>query len=162
MVRAIFGGLVTPWEIPRLIHANNVSLEAMNEELLGLDLARSVPSADMPVLFFLGRYDRHTDGKLAATYFATLCAPVKRLVWFEKSAHNVPFEEPRLFNATVVRELQSIGVRLAAGEGVQRKQLPTDLGIEAETACMSRRERRAILDVIVIGAGQAGLAAGSC
>src|SRR5215831_17955017 len=93
MVRAIFSGLVSPWEIPRLIHANNVSLEAMNEELLGLDLARSVPSAGVPVLFFLGRYDRHTDGKLAATYFATLCAPVKRLVWFEKSAHNVPFEE---------------------------------------------------------------------
>jgi pimeloyl-ACP methyl ester carboxylesterase len=121
MVRAIFSGLVTPWEIPRLIHANNVSLEAMNEELLGLDLARSVPNARVPVLFFLGRYDRHTDGKLAATYFANLCAPVKRLVWFEKSAHNVPFEEPRLLNATVVRELQSIGVRLSAAEGVQRK-----------------------------------------
>jgi hypothetical protein len=30
-------------------------------------------------------------------------------------------EEPRLFNATVVRELQSIGVRLAAAGGVQRK-----------------------------------------
>jgi proline iminopeptidase len=36
VVRAIFGGLVTPWEIARLIHANNVSLEAMHEELLGL------------------------------------------------------------------------------------------------------------------------------
>jgi len=47
---------------------------------------------------------------------ATLCAPLKRLVWFEKSAHNVPFEEPHLFNATVVRELQSIAVRPAAGE----------------------------------------------
>ena len=121
MVRAIFSGLVTPWEIPRLIHANNVSLEAMNEELLGLDLARSVPSTGVPVLFFLGRYDQHTDGRLAATYFATLCAPVKRLVWFEKSAHNVPFEEPRLFNATVARELQSIGVQLAVSGGVQRK-----------------------------------------
>ena len=121
MVRAIFSALVTPREIPRLIHANNVSLEAMNEELVGLDLARSVPSTDVPVLFFLGRYDRHTDAKLAATYFASLRAPGKRLVWFEKSAHNIPFEEPRLFNATVVRELQSIGIRLAADEGVQRK-----------------------------------------
>ena len=110
MARAISSGLVTPWEIPRLIHANNVSLEAMNEELLGLDLARSVPGTGVPVLFFLGRYDRHADGKLAATYFATLCAPVKRLVWFEKSAHNIPFEEPGLFNATVVRELQSVGI----------------------------------------------------
>jgi hypothetical protein len=52
MVRAIFSGLISPWEIPRLIHANNVSLEAMNEELLCLDLSRSVPSVDVPVLFF--------------------------------------------------------------------------------------------------------------
>ena len=121
MVRAIFSALVTPREIPRLIHANNVSLEAMNEELVGLDLARSVPRTDVPVLFCLGRYDRHTEAKLAATYFASLRAPGKRLVWFEKSAHNIPFEEPRLFNATVVRELQSIGIGLAADEGVQRK-----------------------------------------
>jgi proline iminopeptidase len=105
MVRAIFSGLVSPWEIPRLIHANNVSLEAMNEELLCLDLSRSVPSVDVPVLFFLGRYDRHTDAKLAGNYFETLHAPAKRLVWFEKSAHNIPFEEPGLFNATVPREL---------------------------------------------------------
>jgi hypothetical protein len=46
---------------------------------------------------------------------------VKGLVWFEKSARNVPFEEPRLFDTTVVREVQSIGVRPAADEGVQRK-----------------------------------------
>jgi proline iminopeptidase len=107
MLRAIFSGLVTPWEIPRLIHANNVSLDAMNEQLLGLDLTRSVRSLDVPVLFFLGRYDRHTDANIAATYFETLHAPVKRLLWFEKSAHNIPFEEPGFFNATVVRELQS-------------------------------------------------------
>jgi proline iminopeptidase len=110
MIRAIFSGLVVPWEIPRLIHANNVSLAAMNEELLSLDLSRSVPSLDVPVLFFLGRYDRHTDAKLAASYFETLRAPVKRLVWFEKSAHNIPFEEPGLFNATVPRELQALAI----------------------------------------------------
>ena len=110
LVRAIFTGLVTPWEISRLIHANNVSLEAMNTELLGLDLSRSVSAVDVPVLFFLGRYDRHANAELAAAYFETLHAPVKRVQWFEKSAHNIPFEEPRLFNATVVRELQSVGI----------------------------------------------------
>jgi pimeloyl-ACP methyl ester carboxylesterase len=108
VVRAIFSGLVTPWEIPRLIHANNVSLEAMHEELLGLDLTRSVHSLDVPVWFFLGRYDRHTDSRFAAAYFGSLRAPDKRLVWFEKSAHNIPFEEPGLFNAAVVRELELI------------------------------------------------------
>ena len=103
-------GLVTPWEVSCLIHANNVSLEAMNTELLSLDLSRSVSAVDVPVLFFLGRYDRHADAKLATAYFETLHALVKRVQWFEESAHNIPFEEPRLFNATVVRELQSLGI----------------------------------------------------
>ena len=110
MFRAIFTGLVTPWEIWRIIHGNNVSLEAMNQELLTLDLNRSVPSAEVPVLFFLGRYDYRVDARIAAQYMATLHAPIKRAVWFEKSAHNVPFEESSLFNDTVLRELQSIGV----------------------------------------------------
>jgi proline iminopeptidase len=112
LVHGILCGLVTPWEIPRFILANNVSLEAMNKELLGLDLARSVPSIDVPVVFFLGRHDRHVEATLAATYFGALRAPVKRLIWFENSAHNVPFEEPDLFNANVMSTLQSIGIRL--------------------------------------------------
>jgi len=110
LFRAILGGLVAPWEIPRLIRANNVSLEAMNAELLSLDLSRSVPTVDVPVVFLLGRYDQHTNAKLATTYFESLHAPVKRLLWFEKSAHNIPSEEPGLFNATIACEIQSIGI----------------------------------------------------
>lgn len=111
LVRGIFGGLVTPWEIRRFIRGNIVSLEAMNEELLDLDLRRSVPKVDVPVLFLSGRHDRHTEPRLAASYFEAVQAPAKRLIWFENSAHNVPFEEPELFNATVVNELHSIGLR---------------------------------------------------
>ena len=106
VLRAMFSGIVWPWEIPRLIHANNVSLKAMNDELLRLDLTRSVPNIEVPVLFFLGRYDRHADARVAAAYFGTLCAPLKRLIWFENSAHNIPFEESKLFNATLTREIR--------------------------------------------------------
>jgi proline iminopeptidase len=105
--RAILMGLVTPWEIRRIIHANNVSLEAMNNELLDLDLRVSVPRLPVPVVFFLGRHDRHVDASFASNYFAALRAPAKRLVWFDNSAHNVPFEEAARFNATVLSELQS-------------------------------------------------------
>ena len=82
MVRAIITGLVTPWEIQRIIHASNVSLEVMNQELLSLDLTRSVPSLDVPVLFFLGRYDHHVGARIAAAYLGNLRAPIKRVVWF--------------------------------------------------------------------------------
>ena len=110
MVRGIFSGLVTPSEIVRIHRGIHMSLEAMSAELLDLDLMRSVRSVDVPVLFFLGRHDRHVDSNLAAAYFDALRAPFKRLIWFERSAHNVPFEEARSFNGTVVRELQSVGV----------------------------------------------------
>ncbi len=116
LVHGILRGLVTPWEIPGFIRANNVSLEAMNEELLGLDLARSVPSIDVPVFFFLGRHDRHVEATLAAAYFGALRAPLKSLIWFENSAHNAPFEEHDLFNANVWSTLQSIGIRLESNQ----------------------------------------------
>jgi pimeloyl-ACP methyl ester carboxylesterase len=110
MIRGIAAGLVTPWGIARIIHANNVTLEAMNHELIGLNLTRSVRSLDVPVLFFLGRHDHHLDAAIAAGYLEKLRAPAKRVVWFENSAHNVPFEEPDRFDAKVVEELRSIGV----------------------------------------------------
>jgi pimeloyl-ACP methyl ester carboxylesterase len=59
LLRGVLGGLVVPWEIPRFIRGNEVSLAAMHDELLGLDLAESVPALDVPVCFLLGRYDRH-------------------------------------------------------------------------------------------------------
>ena len=111
LVSGILNGLVTPWEIPRLIRGNEVSLAAMHAELQELDLARSVPAVDVPVVFLLGRYDRHVDAKLAAAYLEALAAPSKRLVWFERSAHNVPFEEPERFGETVVSELGALEVR---------------------------------------------------
>jgi pimeloyl-ACP methyl ester carboxylesterase len=95
---------VRPWEIPAFIRANNLSLQAMMEELAALDLHETVPAVDVPVLFALGRHDRQVDSRLAAEYFRLLDAPGKGLVWFEGSAHNVPFEEPARFNQ-VVREL---------------------------------------------------------
>lgn len=108
LLRGMLGGLVTPWEIPQFIRSNEVSLEAMHAELLGLDLSRSVPSVDVPVVFLLGRHDRHVDARIAAAYFESLDAPVKRLMWFEHSAHNIPFEEPELFNETVIHALDAI------------------------------------------------------
>lgn len=108
--RGILAGVVTPWEIPRILRGNHVSQEAMNGELLDLDIARSVPGVDVPVFFFLGRHDRHVEANVAADYFRSLRAPVKRLIWFENSAHNVPFEEPVLFDERVVSVLQLVGI----------------------------------------------------
>ena len=96
-------------EIPSFIRANNVALAAMNDELLTLHLAQSVPRS-CTGFFFLGRYDRHADALVAEQYLQSLRAPVRRAVWFEHSAHNVPFEEPAAFTEAVVEASASIGV----------------------------------------------------
>jgi pimeloyl-ACP methyl ester carboxylesterase len=108
-VRVVLGGMASPFEIARIIHGNNASLEAMNHALRELDLTREVPALQVPVAFLLGRYDRVTDSRLAAAYFEQLQAPAKRLVWFKHSAHNIPFEEPEAFNAAVPRVLGELG-----------------------------------------------------
>ena len=105
LIEAIARGLVTPWEVPRLIRSNEITLAAMHDELRGLDLAQSVPSVDVPVLFLLGRHDRHVDSRIAARYLEVLDAPSKRIIWFERSAHNVPFEESARFREIVIQEL---------------------------------------------------------
>ena len=102
VVGALMRGIVTPWEIVRIVQGNQRSLEAMHTQLLALDLRRQLQSIDVPV-FFLGRHDHHTDAELAAEYLASLQAPMKATVWFERSAHDIPFDEPEAFNRQVMR-----------------------------------------------------------
>ena len=59
----------------------------------------------MPIFFLLGRYDWHVPAVLAQQYFEKIEAPCKRLVWFEQSAHNPPFEEPEKFNQLLIAEV---------------------------------------------------------
>ena len=88
---------------------NRFSLEALRPEYSRVDLTR-VRRFEVPVVFMLGRHDWHVPAVLAADYFATIEAPTKRLVWFERSAHDPPFEEPAAF----VRAVVEYAVPLAA------------------------------------------------
>lgn len=112
ILRGICGGYIAPWEIWKFIHANNVSLQAMNDEISQLDLRLSAPSVDAPVIFMLGRHDRHVDSRIAAAYFEQLQAPSKALIWFEGAAHNIPFEQPELFNLRVTQALHDLEARI--------------------------------------------------
>jgi pimeloyl-ACP methyl ester carboxylesterase len=108
VVGGFLRGLVSPRELVRIIRGSRSSLAAMFEELQGLDLRHRVRRLHVPVAFFLGRHDHHVDPKLAAEYFETLDAPAKRLLWFERSAHDIPFDEPRLLVARVVEAARTM------------------------------------------------------
>ncbi len=62
-------------------------------------LIEAVPSVAMPVYFITGRHDYTTLFELVEMYYEELQAPLKRIVWFEDSAHFPFFEEPERFAA---------------------------------------------------------------
>lgn len=83
---------------------NRFSLESLRPEYAKVDLTR-YRSFKVPIVFFLGRHDWHIPSVLAEKYFSIIDAPRKRLVWFEESAHNPPFEEPEKFIQVMIDEI---------------------------------------------------------
>jgi proline iminopeptidase len=84
---------------------NRFSLEHLWDEFRRVDIDDRLASFEVPIVFMLGRHDWEVPSVLSARDFERIDAPHKRLVWFERSAHNPPFEEPELFNRAVVEVL---------------------------------------------------------
>lgn len=87
---------------------NRFSLEHLWEEFRAFDIDTRLTRFDTPVVFLLGRHDWQVPAVVAARYFERIDAPAKRLIWFEQSAHNPPFEEPARFNRAIVEALRPI------------------------------------------------------
>jgi pimeloyl-ACP methyl ester carboxylesterase len=87
------------FDLPSILRGMLFSTYNMWTEVSALNLIRAVPVLRVPVFFFIGRHDRVIAPKTSIAYFDMLTAPSKKLVWFEESAHEPPFEEPAKFNA---------------------------------------------------------------
>jgi pimeloyl-ACP methyl ester carboxylesterase len=66
------------------------------EQIIGVDLATTVPALDLPVYFFHGAYDHTCSYTLAEEYFRRLRAPLKGFYRFAGSAHSPVLEQPAL------------------------------------------------------------------
>ena len=98
-VRLVLGGPeASLLDLPGMLRGMQFSQNAMWEQVSSLNLTTAVPMLQMPVFFFLGRHDHVIDAGTSADYFEVLTAPEKKLVWFEQSAHEPPWEEPAKFN----------------------------------------------------------------
>ena len=101
-----------------LRQGSRFSIERLWPELSELDL-RGYRSFMVPVFFLLGRHDWQMPASVAASYFDTIDAPCKRLVWFEESAHYPPFEEPQKFERVLIDQVLPLareGTRKCPGE----------------------------------------------
>jgi pimeloyl-ACP methyl ester carboxylesterase len=72
---------------------NVFSLGRLLPEFLEVDF-KPVRDFQIPVVMFMGRHDYTTPSQPTAQWLEQVRAPYKRGVWFERSAHMIPWEEP--------------------------------------------------------------------
>lgn len=84
--------------------------EALLPAVLSADLS-TIRALKTPLLLFLGRHDINVSSEVAAEWFATVRAPEKRLVWFERSGHHVTSEEPGKLLMSLVRYARPIAAK---------------------------------------------------
>lgn len=63
-------------------------------QMLAVNLIDQIARLDLPVYFFIGRYDLTVSCSVAEEFFEKIKAPVKGFYFFEHSAHSPIFEEP--------------------------------------------------------------------
>jgi pimeloyl-ACP methyl ester carboxylesterase len=95
-------------DLIRFGQGNRFSLNHLWDEFRAFDIDDRLTTFHTQMVFMLGRHDWQVPAVLAARYFERIHAPTKRLVWFEQSAHNPPFEEPERFNRVLVEVLRPI------------------------------------------------------
>lgn len=72
------------------------------QEVMRIDLPKTLPKADCPVYFFVGKNDIQTSAGITRQYFRQLQAPRKELVLFEHSGHQIHREEPARFQEAIL------------------------------------------------------------
>jgi pimeloyl-ACP methyl ester carboxylesterase len=81
------------------------SLKAMWPKIFDVNIYKQVLELKIPVYFCVGRHDYNTPFELVEKFYLKLKAPIKKLIWFENSAHNPNFEEPDKFNELLINEI---------------------------------------------------------
>jgi pimeloyl-ACP methyl ester carboxylesterase len=84
-------------DLVRTVRGVSSTQAALLPELASMNLVRTLPRIDVPVVMVQGRLDQVAPGEAAQRYFDSLVAPSKQLVWFESSAHTPQLEEPEKF-----------------------------------------------------------------
>jgi len=105
----LFAPGTSVFNLPKTYGGMMFSLRTLWAQASAINLERDAPELKMPVWFLNGRNDHQVSAAVAERYFDKLVAPKKTLVWFEKSGHFAPFEEPEAFNAAMAEIAKAAG-----------------------------------------------------
>lgn len=92
---------------------NRFTLSRVLDEFLSVDFD-DVGRFPIPVVMFMGRHDYTTPSAPTAAWLSRLEAPCKQGVWFENSAHMIPWEEP---GKLLVSLLEHVRPLVSDGDG---------------------------------------------
>ena len=84
-------------DVIRTVRGVTATQAALLPDLATMDLTRTLPRIDVPVVMVQGRHDQVAPGESAQQYASSLQAPRKQLIWFENSAHTPHLDEPAKF-----------------------------------------------------------------
>ncbi|HTT98266.1 MAG TPA: alpha/beta hydrolase [Rhizomicrobium sp.] len=83
----------TDADLDAIDKGSDLSLTGLMKDFVAVDFTKTTDFR-CPIILFNGRHDDTVSEKVAADWFAHVHAPVKKLVWFENSAHMMQIEEP--------------------------------------------------------------------
>ncbi|RJP23202.1 MAG: alpha/beta hydrolase [Candidatus Abyssobacteria bacterium SURF_5] len=90
----------------KFFRGGDFSPSCLWEEGKDTDLFVQAPQVDIPVYFFVGKYDYNTPGALVERYVDALIAPRgKHIVFFENSGHMIPYESPQEYADALINRV---------------------------------------------------------
>ena len=95
---------------------NVFTLGRILDEFLRVDF-KDVREFPIPVVMFMGRHDYTTPSEPTAAWLEQVDAPYKRGVWFEHSAHMIPWEEPGRTLVSLLEHVRPLAVEPAPPPG---------------------------------------------
>lgn len=74
-------------------------------EVMNIDLPKTLKKVDCPVYFFVGKNDIQTSTKITEQYFKAVKAPKKDLFYFDHSGHQIHQDEPEKLQNVILKTL---------------------------------------------------------
>lgn len=98
-------------ELAAIDQGSLFSLRHLLPSLESVAFAKHETRLGCPFFLFNGRHDYSTSHEVAAEWFDHVSAPVKKMFWFENSAHMMMQEQPGLFLMHLVEDVRPLAVR---------------------------------------------------
>ncbi len=94
---------------------NLFTLGRILPEFLDVDF-KNIRSFPIPVVMFMGRHDYTTPSEPTAAWLDKVHAPYKQGVWFERSSHMIPWEEPGKTLVSLLKYVRPLAINAGGAD----------------------------------------------